>query len=375
MPLSIDISAADLAGTRFAVSPLAETISGLHQLAKPGADPRTRWWVEWARERLAHRPLRLGAAWPLLVTDRPGWPQFLLPAPATTRTSIDDDLAAMQRTTPEEVVESLHRVFGDPMPPAAQELAEAPAEGLAAVAAELHDAHDRLVRPHWPRIRAVLEADIAHRATQLAAGGAVQLFEDLHQDLVWSDGQLTVLTDRRGGTTPAARGGLVLLPVALGPDRVVVKRYTTTRTTVRYPCRGVGHLAQPLDRSPVPRATARLLGRSKAGLLRALLSPATTTDLAGELGTTPSAVAQHLGVLRVNGLVSGQRHGRRVVYETTALGRALLAGAAGADGTDGAPEPHRPTELPVSSVARRHSAPASTGSASSGDPAAGLSRS
>ena len=326
MSLSIDISAADLAGTRFAISPLAETISGLQQLARPGSDPRTRWWVEWARERLAHRPLRLAAVWPLLVTDRPGWPQFLLPAPATTRTSIDDDLAAMRGTTPEEVVVSLRRVFGDDLPPAAQELAEAPAERLAAIAAELHEAHDYLVRPHWPRIRALLETDIAHRATQLASGGAVRLFEDLHSDLVWSDGRLTVLTDQRGGTAAVARGGLVLLPVALGADRVIVKRNTTTRTTLRYPCRGIGRLAESLDRSPVPRDTARLLGRSKAGLLRALLSPATTTDLARELGTTPSAVAQHLGVLRANGLVRGRRHGRRVVYETTTLGRALLDG-------------------------------------------------
>jgi DNA-binding transcriptional ArsR family regulator len=325
--LSIEISAADLAGTRFAISPLAETISGLQQLARPGSDPRTRWWVEWARERLAHRPLRLAAVWPLLVTDRPGWPQFLLPAPPTMSTSIDDDLAAMQRTTPREVGGSLRRVFGDDLPPAARELAEAPAEQLATIAAELGEAHDHLIRPHWPRIRALLETDIAHRATQLASGGAVRLFEDLHPDLVWSDGRLTVLTDRRGGAAAVARGGLVLLPVALGPNRVIVKRNTTTRTTLRYPCRGVGRLAESLDQSPVPRDTARLLGRSKAGLLRALLSPATTTDLARELGTTPSAVAQHLGVLRANGLVSPQRTGRRVLYETTALGRALLAGA------------------------------------------------
>jgi DNA-binding MarR family transcriptional regulator len=331
--LTIKISTADLAGTRFAVSPLAETISGLQQLARPSPDARTRWWVEPARERLANRPLHLAAVWPLLVTDRPGWPQFLLPAPATTRTSIEDDLAAMQTTTPVEIVKSLRRVFGDDMPPAARELAEAPAEQLAVIADELHDAHERLVRPHWPRIRALLETDIAHRATQLAAGGAVRLFEDLHQDLVWSDGRLTVLTDQRGGTAPATHGGLVLLPVALGADRVVVKRNTTTRTTLRYPCRGIGRLALSLDRPPVPRATARLLGRSKAGLLRALLSPATTTDLARELGTTPSAVAQHLGVLRTNGLVNGRRHGRRVLYETTALGRALLAGAINTTGS------------------------------------------
>ncbi|WP_369371728.1 ArsR family transcriptional regulator [Promicromonospora sp. Populi] len=325
MALSIEIGTADLAGTRFAVSPLAETISGLQQLAQPDPSPRVRGWVRWARERLAHRPLRLAVTWPLLVSDRPAWPQFLLPAPATTRTSIDDDLEAMRQTAPRDVIDSLHRVFGNDLPPAARDLADAPTERLAVVATELREAHDQLVRPHWPRIQALLETDIAHRAAQLTSGGAARLFADLHRDVVWSDGRLTVLTDRRDDAV--ARGGLVLLPVALGADRVIVKGNTTTWTTLRYPCRGIAALGAVVDQTPAPDATVRLLGRSKAGLLRALTAPATTTDLARELGTTPSAVAQHLAVLRANGLVSRQRHGRRVVYTTTALGDALLDAA------------------------------------------------
>lgn len=322
MALSIQVSAADLAGTRFAVSPLAETISGLQQLAQPEPSPRVKGWVRWAREQLADRPLHIAATWPLLVSGRPAWPQFLLPAPATARTSIDDDLDAMQKTTPQDVVEGLHRVFGDDLPPSARELADAPAERLDAVAVELREAHDRLVLPHWPRIQAMLETDIAHRAAQLAAGGAARLFADLHRDLAWSNGRLTVLTDQREKT--AAHGGLVLLPVALGSDRVIVKRNTTTRTTLRYPCRGIASLATVLDQVPASGNTIRLLGRSKAGLLWALTSPATTTDLAREMDTTPSAIAQHLAVLRTNGLVERQRHGRRVIYTTTPLGYALL---------------------------------------------------
>lgn len=325
MALSIEISTADLAATRFSVSPLAETISGLHQLARPAPSPRVRAWVRWARDELERQPLRLAATWPLLVSNRQSWPQFLLPAPATTRSTIDDDLDALRRTTPRDVVQNLHRVFGKHLPPAAQELADAPRERLALVATELRVAHDRLVRPHWPRLQALLETDIAHRAVQLASGGAARLFADLHGDVVWSDGRLTVLTDPRNDAT--APGGLVLLPVALGSDRVIVKRNTTTWTTLRYPCRGIAALDAVLDQAPAADDTVRLVGRSKAGLLRALTAPATTTDLAHELDTTASAVAQHLTVLRANGLVSRQRHGRRVIYTTTPLGRALLDAA------------------------------------------------
>ena len=66
-------------------------------------------------------------------------------------------------------------------------------------------------------------------------------------------------------------------------------------------------------------------------LLTALRSPATTTALARRLGVTPSAVSQHLTVLYRGGLVDKRRSGRAVLYQTTALGLALLGDeAAGA---------------------------------------------
>ncbi|MEO8889889.1 MAG: helix-turn-helix domain-containing protein [Jatrophihabitantaceae bacterium] len=57
-------------------------------------------------------------------------------------------------------------------------------------------------------------------------------------------------------------------------------------------------------------------------------SPATTTDLARALAVTPSAVSQHLRVLRESGLVRRERAGRTVLYASTELGIALLGGTA-----------------------------------------------
>jgi DNA-binding transcriptional ArsR family regulator len=67
-----------------------------------------------------------------------------------------------------------------------------------------------------------------------------------------------------------------------------------------------------------------LLGRHRAELLEALRSPATTTDLAHTLDVTPSAVSQHLAILRENGLVTGERIGRTVLYAITERGLDLL---------------------------------------------------
>ncbi|WP_374197206.1 ArsR/SmtB family transcription factor [Nonomuraea sp. NEAU-A123] len=117
-------------------------------------------------------------------------------------------------------------------------------------------------------------------------------------------------------------GGLVLMPVVLGSPYVLIKKRTSTQTTVRYPARGVGTLWTAGTRVPTG-STVRLLGRARAELLEALRSPATTTDLARALRITPSAVSQHLRVLRESGLVARERSGRTVLYMTTTLGASL----------------------------------------------------
>ncbi|HVT69395.1 MAG TPA: transcriptional regulator, partial [Trebonia sp.] len=218
MALTLDLSISDLATARFALSPLSETISGLQLLGNRWGSRHQRRWTRWAAGELAARPLDLSLTWPLIVSDRPSWPQWLLPAPATAATTIDDDLAALRHTAAHRVRRSLRLSYGD-HPPAAAGCYADPAAALRAIAAELRRAHDRLIAPHWPRLRAVLDADIAYRARQLAADGAARLFSDLHPDLRWHDGRLTLDGDHRPspGRPP---GGMVLSPVVLGPPWV-----------------------------------------------------------------------------------------------------------------------------------------------------------
>jgi len=73
-----------------------------------------------------------------------------------------------------------------------------------------------------------------------------------------------------------------------------------------------------------PEAVEDLLGAPRARLLGALRWPATTSALARRFGVTPSAVSQHLGVLHRSGLVDRERSGRRVLYQASELGLALL---------------------------------------------------
>ncbi|MDQ2844945.1 MAG: helix-turn-helix domain-containing protein, partial [Actinomycetota bacterium] len=67
------------------------------------------------------------------------------------------------------------------------------------------------------------------------------------------------------------------------------------------------------------------LGTGRARVLRELARPATTSELATELGTSLGTVGDHLAVLRNARLVAGTRTAHRVVYRRTELGDRLLS--------------------------------------------------
>ncbi|HEY2079529.1 MAG TPA: DUF5937 family protein [Streptosporangiaceae bacterium] len=329
MPHVLELGVTDLAATRFATSPLAETVTAVRRLADPNPVQVNRPWVNWARSQLARVPLRIPWLWPLAITGLPHYPEFLMPAPAGQRADFAAELATFRATSAEHVRASLRRVFGDgPWPRSATSLYAEPASSLALIAAELSECHQRLIAPHWDRIRSVLDADIAYRTGLLASGGARALFSDMHPDLHWSDGTLTLADAGPFEQVSLGPDGVVLMPsVFCWPD-VSTSVATSTQTTLHYPARAAATVwhALPADAQPDGlAATEALLGIVRARLLDTLRSPASTTALARQLAVTPGAVSQHLAVLHGSGLLTRQRSGRTVLYQTSELGLALLA--------------------------------------------------
>jgi DNA-binding transcriptional ArsR family regulator len=334
--VTLELDVADLAATRFAMSPLVETARAIPLLARPGRASVNVPWVRWALAELEGRPLRLPRVWPLLVSDRLWWPEFLFPAPAGKSPTLAEELARVCATPVSAVHVSLRNVFGEgEWPQVATDLFERPEETLAEIAAEVAACHDRLIAPHWERLRSVLDADIAYRGGMLAAGGARSLFADLHPNVRWSEGRLLLADSETWEPEAQAR-------VALGPDGLVlvpsvfiwpewsVSRATSTQTTLLYPARGAATVWQGDAGSGTGPAAAErgaveaLLGAPRARLLGALRSPATTSALARRFGVTPSAVSQHLAVLHRGGLIERQRSGRTVLYQASELGVSLL---------------------------------------------------
>jgi DNA-binding transcriptional ArsR family regulator len=59
-------------------------------------------------------------------------------------------------------------------------------------------------------------------------------------------------------------------------------------------------------------------------VLKGLLVPRTTTELARQLGLSPAAVSAHLSRLKAAGLVEPHRNGRKVYYRLSFAGESLL---------------------------------------------------
>ncbi len=345
MLLVLELDVADLAATRFAISPLSETVRAVQLLGDRETPVVNAPWVRWARSELGWRPLRLPRLWPLIVNGLTTHPEFLVPAPESRMPELGAELARLRATPAEAVRASLHRVWEEqPWPESARELAARPRESLAEIAAEIGECYQRLIAPHWERIRPVLEADIAYRAGLLAGGGARSLFSDLHPGLHWSGGTLT-LSDADQGPSPLkialGPNGVVLMPSIFNWPQVSPSRATSTQTIMLYPARGAATVweggawagsAWAGEGGGRAEAAEALLGAPRVRLLAALRSPATTTALARRLGVTPSAVSQHLAVLHRGGLVDKRRSGRAVLYQTTALGLALLGAGSASSG-------------------------------------------
>jgi DNA-binding transcriptional ArsR family regulator len=173
-------------------------------------------------------------------------------------------------------------------------------------------------------MRAVLEADVHFRGQLLALKGPDVLFGQLSAGVDYRDRTLRLDTCKHDIDVQLEGNGLLLIPsVFMLPRHFTVTTSPLWRGTYQYAARGVAGLwnEEPIA---VDEAFERLLSGSRARLLRLLVTPATTSELAARFGVSASAVSQHLGWLKGAGLVAPQRRGRSVFYELSPIGAALL---------------------------------------------------
>jgi DNA-binding transcriptional ArsR family regulator len=314
----------DLVRTRFAISPLFDLAWSTDALRDPGQRSLHLPWVRAARERLRGFDYSLldllGTSW-----DAGYVPDFISPPPTTPLAEFDDEIARVRATPHEQVAREVRWCFeGKPIPDVVQPLLDEPDRALDGLARVMTGYFERAIAPWWPAIRAALEADIVHRARRLTAGGAIEVFEDLHPQVQWRDGALEVERPYDQDVELGGRG-LLLVPAAFAWPQIFALYDEPWQPSLVYTPRGIGALWAPQENADHDALQA-LLGRRRAEILATLTAPAATTDLAERLAASPAGVNEHLGVLRRAGLVRAARDGRRVLYERTAMGEALLRG-------------------------------------------------
>ncbi|GAA4464036.1 ArsR/SmtB family transcription factor [Phytohabitans houttuyneae] len=322
--IQLRMGVADVARTRFGYSPLAEVVQSLYQLSSPRVAALHRPWWEATRGGLG------GVDMPLLRAVLPAGAfvaDFLFAA-ASHPGGIDEQLRLVAEADVAAIRADVEAVWGrEPLPGPARELIAEGSAGARRLAEVLRRYWTVAIEPHWPRLRAVLEDDLAYRAAQLTTGGVDALLSDLHPEVSVRGDVLRIDKPRHTVDHDLAGDGLRLVPSVFAWPRLMVDKAPGRAATLVYACRGVGRLwGRDADNAGCDDgALGALLGQSRAAILDCLALPKSTTELAGELGQSPPSVSFHLSVLRRSGLVTSWRSGRRVLYRRTHLADELVA--------------------------------------------------
>lgn len=319
----IRLGSATVGLSRFALTPVAEVIGTVRSRGRGTASHVRRWY------RHAWGSLSADSWRDLHILipsrdDEPA-PHFLLP-PRSHREGIDEAVERVRTADRDRIAVALD----DSTHPATaadrasvrarRELAAAGPDSVARRAAGALEAFFRsAIEPDWPRVRAVLEADIAFRADTMVTRGSHQALAEIAADLRCAPepNRLAV------GGSPVPSTGVVLIPTTT-PVWSIDPGPTRTSRTVLYPARGVGRLWETLTGLDAGVALAGLIGTTRAALLDQLHQANTTRALAARSGWSEATVSYHLGLLHRGGLISRTRVGGRVLYARTAVGDALI---------------------------------------------------
>ncbi|MFG3284553.1 ArsR/SmtB family transcription factor [Streptomyces sp. NPDC048111] len=316
------------AGSRFVISPLAETLAALKtlQLGRAAHMGEAEWLA-------ACRPgyLTLLAGDPVTAALvraalRPRWnATFLTPTPlGDAEHGFTDELARIRRTPSTAARADLEESLNGPLPVSLRR------DDLPRRAADLLEwVWTTAVEPSWPQRLRIMEADILARAARLGQHGWAAVLEEMRPAMRWLGEDRLRTTAGDGPPLETSGGQLMFVPVTPSqswlcwdvPLAGTPRPPASPRCAVIYPCSGV-----LVDRGlrAAPDALAALLGPARAHLLMLLATPKSTTQLVSLAGLPLGSVGRHLRILRESRLAQRRRAGRSVLYVRTATGNALV---------------------------------------------------
>nr|WP_221376584.1 ArsR family transcriptional regulator [Actinoplanes polyasparticus] len=322
--IRIEIDEPTLSRTRIAINPLAEVACSLFLLERnPGGVP---WpydgWARRTREILRRDP----ATGPVsLYLNLPSVsPDFLCPPPDSPMPTIGEQLDQLRATPPEVITSEFAKHYPDgSLPELMRPFRDDQRAALGRLADGVQAYWDAAIAPYWPAMRSALDEEVLLRARALAADGPDALLSRLHDRIRWERPVLT-LVKSLDQSFEAVNQRLLLVPLIFSRGALLCSGDQPDLIMVTYQSRGSAVLTETPASPLADDRLAILVGRGRAGVLRALTVPATTTGLSTALGLAPSTVSEHLAGLLAAGVVHRRRVGRRVLYGLEPAGTALV---------------------------------------------------
>ncbi|GAA1687981.1 winged helix-turn-helix domain-containing protein [Kribbella yunnanensis] len=320
--IQIHFSAADLGRVVFPAEPepLWEAALAARALSAPAArdslPPVARRW------RQAAAPLVSPSMRPLFKLIAPsGWfPDFLTPTVSTPGVK---PAAELLSETPAEVFrEELDERFPRNADPYLHGLRSGQPAAREALGTAVVDFHQNVLAQSSDELARRYAGDLAQRAHTLMNGGIETLLKTLHSDVEWSAPVLTVHTQRPNQAVDVhLRGrGLQLYPSPLIAE-CLVDDAPRRRPVLIYPCADAP-ATEPQDPDTDPLAA--LLGRTRAAVLRSLITPASTTQLARRVRISLASTSEHTRILRAAALITTHRSQGTSLHSLTPTAQTLL---------------------------------------------------
>jgi DNA-binding transcriptional ArsR family regulator len=314
-----------LRASRFAVSPLAETLSEITRLRQAldrrVASSRVEAFGRWLNmDPFVNGLLRL-------VTATKYLPDFVaIPPAAGLNGSLVDELAAMRAIDDAQARATLAEAQRFAW--ASDGIVWAEVAGITHRAADLFaDGWARFVEPDWARRRAIMERDIHHRAGVIAASGWRRVLDGMAPGVQWVGHDAIQFSTQNYADRHIGSDGLIFVPHTGLSGQWTCE--SPSRIAFVYPAKGA-----MADYSPGDGGLARLLGRGRARIVAEVRTAATPSQLAALFGVSLGTVSAHLAALREAGVVTSRRSGRAVYYELTPVGNQLARLVTAGDGSD-----------------------------------------
>jgi len=150
-----------------------------------------------------------------------------------------------------------------------------------------------------------------------------ELFEDMHTDISYRQGRLTIHTDSYWDGKKRRRGILLVPSIFSSPDVFLTVR-PPWQPTIVFTARGIADLWSDSARTS-PDSLKMLVGTSRANVMTRLYKPQTTVEVASALGVSPAAASEQMTKLWRAGVLERTRIGQRVFYALNEKGKSFIS--------------------------------------------------